>query len=83
MGPYWRDPAAAKAYLRAIRYATARTFARKTPGIERDRGFADDGCEARLAPAYAAAIAPEILRGAQVFPDPEATAGQHTMPANR
>ncbi len=83
MGPYWRDPRAFKAYARAVRYATIRQYYPDTPLVlERAKGFAAADCKARLAPAYGAAVAPELLKdGAEPFDAPASVfdKGHHTM----
>ncbi|HLZ73874.1 gamma-glutamyltransferase [Phenylobacterium sp.] len=84
LGPYWRDPKAFKAYARAIRYATIRQYYPDTSSspLELAKGFPAPGCGARVTPAYAAAIAPELLKNnGDPFAAPVAASGEghHTM----
>ena len=87
MGPYWRDPMAFKSYARAIRYATLRQYYPEPPNrLEAAKGLSVTDCAARARPAYAAAIAPELLKdgGDPLAPSAAApaaapVAGHHTM----
>ncbi|HEY0435211.1 MAG TPA: gamma-glutamyltransferase, partial [Phenylobacterium sp.] len=84
MGPYWKDPAAFRAYARAIQYATLRQVTPPGPTpFEKRAGLAGAGCADRLTPAYAATLAPELLK-TEPFPFGETAvgapeAGSHTM----
>jgi gamma-glutamyltranspeptidase/glutathione hydrolase len=77
LGPYWRDPKAFVAYARALRFATyAGDSLPKTKAFRRDHGLAP-GCDTRLSPQFADAIAPNLatLMGqAEVVAAPD----QHT-----
>lgn len=84
MGPYWKDPAAFRAYARTIQYATLRQVAPPGPtAFEKKAGLMGTSCADRLTKPYAAALAPELLKtepapfGETAFAAPEA--GHHTM----
>ena len=84
MGPYWKDPAAFRAYARAIQYATLRQVLPAGPtAFERKAGLPAETCADRLTKAYAATLARELL---QTEPSPfgdmpvaALEAGHHTM----
>ncbi len=84
MGPYWKDPAAFRAYARAIQYATLRQVVRASPtAFERKAALPAATCAERLTKPYAAALASELLKlkphpfGDASVAAPEA--GHHTM----
>lgn len=84
MGPYWEDPAAFRAYARAIQYATLRQVVRASPtAFERKAGLPGATCADRLTKPYAATLARELLQtepspfGDMPVAAPEA--GHHTM----
>jgi gamma-glutamyltranspeptidase/glutathione hydrolase len=84
MGPYWKDPAAFRAYARAIQYATLRQVLRVSPtAFERKAGLPAASCADRLTKPYAEALASELMKTEpSPFDDspivtPEA--GHHTM----
>jgi gamma-glutamyltranspeptidase/glutathione hydrolase len=84
MGPYWKDPAAFRAYARAIQYATLRQVTPPGPtAFERKAGLTATSCADRLARPYAAALAPELLKTAPSpfgeMPAAAPEAGRHTM----
>lgn len=84
MGPYWKDPAAFRAYARAIQYATLRQVIRTGPtAIETRAGLASANCADRLTRRYAETLAPELLK-TEPFPvggqaAAPLDAGHHTM----
>lgn len=84
MGPYWKDPAAFRAYARAIQYATLRQVLRVSPtAFEQKAGLAATSCADRLTKPYAAALASELMKSeSSPFGDSRVVApegGHHTM----
>jgi gamma-glutamyltranspeptidase/glutathione hydrolase len=84
MGPYWEDPAAFRAYARAIQYATLRQVAHaSSTAFEQKAGLPAETCAHRLTKPYAVTLARELLQaepspfGDMALAAPEA--GHHTM----
>jgi gamma-glutamyltranspeptidase/glutathione hydrolase len=83
MGPYWKDPAAFRAYARAIQYATLREVTPGSTRFEQRLGLRGASCASRLRKPYAAALAPELLKTEpKPYGDTSVAAegaGHHTM----
>jgi gamma-glutamyltranspeptidase/glutathione hydrolase len=80
LGPYWRDPAAFRAHMRALWFAE---YARDSPDVasaERQAGF-NRTCADRLTPRYAGIFGPSIEAAGtspQAAAPPAPTTGGHT-----